>query len=159
MTDSQSVCLSWCRAPSGAHDQIFNSVESYSYRTENTASIIAYSLVAKETPYPQSCSLATAVVLSLVYAAVTWQRFYMSQYKHLQPWIPQISNIRFIDLRLTGQTRSYRAYRVTVVPGAVLRPWIDRNCQQSAEWRYFWFLKEREECCLLKTESPSGLLI
>jgi hypothetical protein len=22
-TDSQSVCLSWCRAPSGAHDQIF----------------------------------------------------------------------------------------------------------------------------------------
>jgi hypothetical protein len=30
MTDSQSVCLSWCRAPSGAHDPIFNSVESYS---------------------------------------------------------------------------------------------------------------------------------
>jgi hypothetical protein len=29
-TDSQSVCLSWCRAPCGAHDQIFNSVESYS---------------------------------------------------------------------------------------------------------------------------------
>jgi hypothetical protein len=29
-TDSQSVCLSWCRAPSGAHDEIFNSVESYS---------------------------------------------------------------------------------------------------------------------------------
>jgi hypothetical protein len=22
-TDGQSVCLSWCRAPSGAHDQIF----------------------------------------------------------------------------------------------------------------------------------------
>jgi hypothetical protein len=22
-TDSQSVCLSWCRAPSGAHDQMF----------------------------------------------------------------------------------------------------------------------------------------
>jgi hypothetical protein len=29
-TDSQSVCLSWCRAPSGAHDQIFISIENYS---------------------------------------------------------------------------------------------------------------------------------
>jgi hypothetical protein len=29
-TDSQSVCLSWCRAPSGAHDQIFIFHESYS---------------------------------------------------------------------------------------------------------------------------------
>jgi hypothetical protein len=28
--DSQSVRLSWCRAPSGAHDQIFIFLESYS---------------------------------------------------------------------------------------------------------------------------------
>jgi hypothetical protein len=29
-TDSQSVCLFWCRAPSGAHDQIFILIDSYS---------------------------------------------------------------------------------------------------------------------------------
>lgn len=29
---------------------------------------------------PRSCSLATAVILSHVYIAVTWQRVYMSQY-------------------------------------------------------------------------------
>jgi hypothetical protein len=29
-TDGQSVGLSWCRAPSGAHDQIFILFESYS---------------------------------------------------------------------------------------------------------------------------------
>jgi hypothetical protein len=28
-TDGQSVCLSWCRAPSGAHDQIFVQFDSY----------------------------------------------------------------------------------------------------------------------------------
>jgi hypothetical protein len=28
LTVSQSVCLSWCRAPSGAHDQILKSVLS-----------------------------------------------------------------------------------------------------------------------------------
>jgi hypothetical protein len=50
--------------------------------TENTASIIACSLVAGETKYPQSCSLATAVVLSPVYTAGTWQWVYMSQYYH-----------------------------------------------------------------------------
>jgi hypothetical protein len=41
-------------------------------RTENVSSIIARSLVAGET-CPQSCSLATAVVLSPVYTAVTWK--------------------------------------------------------------------------------------
>jgi hypothetical protein len=30
LTVSQSVCLSWCRAPSWAHDQIFILIESYS---------------------------------------------------------------------------------------------------------------------------------
>jgi hypothetical protein len=30
--------------------------------------------------FPQSCSLATAVVLSSVYTAVKWKRVYMSQY-------------------------------------------------------------------------------
>jgi hypothetical protein len=30
VTDSQSVCLSWCRAPSRAHDQILILFESYS---------------------------------------------------------------------------------------------------------------------------------
>jgi hypothetical protein len=52
--------------------------------TENVSSIIAYSLVAVET-CPQSCSLATAVVLSPVYIAVTWQWVYMSQYFSDQP--------------------------------------------------------------------------
>jgi hypothetical protein len=42
-------------------------------RTENISSIIACSLVAGETACPQNCSLATAVVLSPVYTAVTWQ--------------------------------------------------------------------------------------
>jgi hypothetical protein len=50
-------------------------------RTESTASIIACSLVARGTMCPQSCSLATAVVLSPVYTALTWQCIYMPQYK------------------------------------------------------------------------------
>jgi hypothetical protein len=29
VTDGQSVCLSWCRAPAGAHDQIFSFFFSY----------------------------------------------------------------------------------------------------------------------------------
>jgi hypothetical protein len=40
-------------------------------RTENVSSIIACSLVAGETTCPQSSSLATAVLLSPVYTAVT----------------------------------------------------------------------------------------
>jgi hypothetical protein len=42
--------------------------------------IIACSLVAGETAFPQSCSLATAVALSHVYTAVTRQWVYMSLY-------------------------------------------------------------------------------
>jgi hypothetical protein len=49
-------------------------------RTENVSSIIACSLVAIETICPQSCSLATAVLLSHVYTTVTWQWVYMSRY-------------------------------------------------------------------------------
>jgi hypothetical protein len=45
--------------------------------TENVSSIIACFLVTGET-CPQSCSLAMAVVLSLIYAAVTWQWVYVS---------------------------------------------------------------------------------
>jgi hypothetical protein len=43
-------------------------------------SSFACSLVAGETTYPQSCSLATALVLLPAYTAVTWQWVYMSQY-------------------------------------------------------------------------------
>jgi hypothetical protein len=49
-------------------------------RTENVSSIIACSVVAGETTCLQSCSLATAVILSPVYTAVTWQWVYMPQY-------------------------------------------------------------------------------
>jgi hypothetical protein len=49
-------------------------------RTENVSFIIACFLVAGETTCPQSCSLATAVVLPPVYTAVTWQWVYMTQY-------------------------------------------------------------------------------
>jgi hypothetical protein len=48
--------------------------------TENILFIIACSLVARERTCPQSCSLATAVVLSPVYTAVAWQWVSMSQY-------------------------------------------------------------------------------
>jgi hypothetical protein len=44
-------------------------------------SIIACSLVAEETICPQICSLATALVMLPIYAAVTWQLVYMSQYR------------------------------------------------------------------------------
>jgi hypothetical protein len=47
--------------------------------TENSASIIACSVVAVETSR-QSRSLPTAVILSPVYTAVTWQWVYMPQY-------------------------------------------------------------------------------
>jgi hypothetical protein len=48
--------------------------------TANISTIIACSFVAGETMCPPSCSLATAVVISPVYTAVTWQWVYMSQY-------------------------------------------------------------------------------
>jgi hypothetical protein len=51
-------------------------------RTENVSSIIACSVVAGEI-CPQSCSLATAVVLSPVYIADTWHWVYMSQYNKI----------------------------------------------------------------------------
>jgi hypothetical protein len=47
--------------------------------TENVFSIIACSHVDREA-CPQSCSLATAVVLSPVYAVVTWQLVKTSHY-------------------------------------------------------------------------------
>jgi hypothetical protein len=46
---------------------------------QKTSSFIACSLISGETS-PQSCSLATAIVLSTVYTAVTWQWVYMSQH-------------------------------------------------------------------------------
>jgi hypothetical protein len=51
----------------------------YIDHTEYVSSIIVCSLVAGET-CPQSWSLATAVLLSPVYTAVTWQWVYMPQY-------------------------------------------------------------------------------
>jgi hypothetical protein len=49
-------------------------------RTENVSTIIACSLVAGETRCLQSCSLATAVVLSPTYTATARQWIYKSQY-------------------------------------------------------------------------------
>jgi hypothetical protein len=48
-------------------------------RRENVSSIIACSLVSGET-CPRSCFPATAVILSPVYTAVTWQCVYMSHH-------------------------------------------------------------------------------
>jgi hypothetical protein len=48
--------------------------------TENVFSIIACSLVARETKCPQRCSLATAVVLSPVHTSVTWKWVSTSPY-------------------------------------------------------------------------------
>jgi hypothetical protein len=45
---------------------------------------IAYFPFAGEKTCPQSCSSATAVVLSPVYIAVIWQRVYISQYAQLR---------------------------------------------------------------------------
>jgi hypothetical protein len=42
--------------------------------------LLLFSLVAGEKTCPQSCCLATTVVLSPVYTAVTWQWVYISQY-------------------------------------------------------------------------------
>jgi hypothetical protein len=62
-------------------------------RLENIYSIIVCSLVAGETTYPQNCSLATAVVLSPVYTAVTWQWLCMSQYVRRLTSPPQMLEI------------------------------------------------------------------
>jgi hypothetical protein len=50
------------------------------YSRHDVSSIIACSFFAGETTRPQSCSIATALVLSTVNTSVTWQRVYMSQY-------------------------------------------------------------------------------
>jgi hypothetical protein len=42
------------------------------HSTEHISFIIACSLVAGQTTCPQSCSLATILVLSPIYTAVTW---------------------------------------------------------------------------------------
>jgi hypothetical protein len=47
---------------------------------QKVSSIIACSVVAWEATYPQSCSLATVVLLLPVYTVVTWQWVYMLQY-------------------------------------------------------------------------------
>jgi hypothetical protein len=52
-------------------------------RTENASPIIACSLVAGETTFPQSCSQATVVVRSSIYTALTWQWVYTSQYEKI----------------------------------------------------------------------------
>jgi hypothetical protein len=70
-TDGQSVCLSWRRAPSGAHGSWSSLYSLFTELTENTSSIIACSLVAGER-CPHSCSLATSVVMLPVYTAVAW---------------------------------------------------------------------------------------
>jgi hypothetical protein len=57
---------------------------------ENVSSIIACSLFARET-CPQSCFLATAVVLWLIYTADTWRWVYMSQYANV--WTLNIMSI------------------------------------------------------------------
>jgi hypothetical protein len=46
---------------------------------EKISSIFACSLVARETTCPQSCSLVTAVVLSRVYTALSWQWICISE--------------------------------------------------------------------------------
>jgi hypothetical protein len=78
-------------------------------RTENHSSIIACSLAAIETRCPQSCSLATAVVLSPVYTAVTWQR----------SWY----NVRYCPITLVGRMRKLaREFPVRVAsPPAEIR--------------------------------------
>jgi hypothetical protein len=68
----------------GYDDGIRPHIHTGQHSTENVSSIIACSLVAGATTCPQRCSLATAVVLSPVYIAVTWQWVYMSQYYTLQ---------------------------------------------------------------------------
>jgi hypothetical protein len=73
----QTVCLD--AKPLETHDQ-FSLYSPGTDVAENVFSIIACSLVAVETTCPQSCSLATAVLLSPVYTAVTWQWVYMSGY-------------------------------------------------------------------------------
>jgi hypothetical protein len=61
--------------------------------SQNFSSIIACSLVVGETTCPQSCSLATAVVLSLVYTAVSWQWIYMSQqlWRQARSWVDKLT--------------------------------------------------------------------
>jgi hypothetical protein len=69
----------------GSRDHIFSEWTTRSFyvtpaRTpQKTSFIIECSVVAGETTCPQSCSLATAVVLSPVYTAVTCQWVYTSQ--------------------------------------------------------------------------------
>jgi hypothetical protein len=58
-------------------------------RTGNVTYISACSLVAGETTCPQSCFLATAVVMPPLYTTVAWQWVYMSQYSPIQAWVTQ----------------------------------------------------------------------
>jgi hypothetical protein len=64
------------RPPLTSHNCDFQLLSLYNpgtVRRGEASSIIACSLVAGEPTCPQSCPLATAVVLSPVYTAVTWQ--------------------------------------------------------------------------------------
>jgi hypothetical protein len=56
--------------PASPFSQLHVRYSSGTHRTENVSSIIACSLIAWQTTCPQSCSLATAVVLSHVYLAM-----------------------------------------------------------------------------------------
>jgi hypothetical protein len=65
-------------------------------------SSIACSLVGGEAACTQSCSLATAVVLSPVYTVFTWQRFYMPQYQIITAEFSKFSASIFSEIGITA---------------------------------------------------------
>jgi hypothetical protein len=101
--------LRWNYSSPLPHDYI---TKSSLYRlgtghTENIFSFIASFLVAVET-CPQSCSLATVVVLLLVYTAVTWQWVYTSVTPSHMLTITKFSvNVRKYFPRSVPSTRAH----------------------------------------------------
>jgi hypothetical protein len=70
----------WSSEPVSHYGILFSLYSPDTDCTKNISSIIACSLAARETTCSQSCFPATAVMLSPVYTAVTWQCFYVSHY-------------------------------------------------------------------------------
>jgi hypothetical protein len=109
---SNGVHSSFCGFPSCPRPQLLNSRNSNSQFLNHNCTIPRYvaparmaqktcTLVSKET-CPQSCSLATAVVLLPVYTAVTGQWIYMSQYIKKKSFLKLWTGLNLLYIRSGG---------------------------------------------------------
>jgi hypothetical protein len=113
---------------------------------ESISSIIACFLVAGKTVCPQRCFLTTAVVLSLVYTAVTWQWVYMSQY-----FFSASDYVKALDCPIQGKAYWW------IGPPQLHRGVEFLLPELSMVWQLFGFMLLTSSTILLRRHVPGTL--